>query len=446
MQVLYNGEYREFDPSGDPQYTNIQNGIIARQKYLGLQVGDFKIVVADYDWGIHAPVNHVKCVNCGYEKDIPDLGAFRRGRGAARFCDCGKPKREEKPRVKKVDVKVGETYGNFRVVKFEHKRGYRVECLTCGKQKWESRRSIVEGTVYCNHLITNDYSDPKYIGKRVGSLTSIRRERDKMLFLCDCGTEVWLRPGDVFRQGAVTSCGRYDCEYRRKNLTDSNKTRKKGLTFEFECADEIAQQGFEVEMTPSSGDYGVDFFGVIDGERVAFQCKRLKTESVVHAVQEVYAGGRYYDCCKFVVVSPSGFSYPAELMAQKLGVQLERSLESFKLKSLAENKIPTQKIQTFSGTKLVWEIDGVSKPVQEWCEEHGISRSAVIRRIKMGMSIKEALSAPKYGSKLDIEIDGVKKSKQEWCDEYGISPQLYDYRIKYSGLTPIEALTKPKTR
>ena len=160
----------------------------------------------------------------------------------------------------------------------------------------------------------------------------------------------------------------------------------------------------------------------------------------------MYAGGRYYDCRKFVVVSPSGFSSSAEMMASKLGVQLEKDLQCFHLNSLEENLIKTQRMQTTSGRAVVWEIDGVSKRAQQWCDEHEVSRSCVTKRLQQGMDLKTALTTPKKqgSSTVIIEINGVCKTKQEWCDDYGISPQLYDYRVKYSKLSPVEALSKEK--
>lgn len=56
------------------------------------------------------------------------------------------------------------------------------------------------------------------------------------------------------------------------------------------------------------------------------------------------------------------------------------------------------------------------------------------------------MATPRHvNAKQMIEIDDVIKPKQEWCAQYGISPQLYDYRIKYSKLSPKEALTRGKS-
>lgn len=296
-----------------------------------------------------------------------------------------------------------------------------------------------------------NYDDPQYIGIKVGSLTSLGRGSGKMFrFRCDCGAEIEYLPKDVFRVDNIKSCGRPDCQYHRYWLKRGNEKRLSGIAFEKECATEMENQGYSTEITVETGDYGVDFFATVNEERVAFQCKKLKKPSMVKSVQEVYAGGRYYDCTKFVVVSPSGFSNSAEVMASKLGVQLETDLRNFRLKSLIENRIETQRITSFSGRKLLWEIDGILKPAEEWCAEYEISRAAVVSRMKThNVDLKTALTMPRYSlhaRRATVDIDGVVKTKQEWCDEYGISPQLYDYRIKYSGLSPIEALTKEKAR
>lgn len=340
---------------------------------------------------------------------------------------------------------VGEQVGLFRLLEYQVGRGFRVECTVCGKQKWATGKEALEKRVRCNHKLTNDYSNPKYDGARVGSLTMVGREGKLFRFRCDCGKEVVRAPSSVFCIDGTKSCGDPKCVHHRLALVGGNDKRIRGLLFEHECAAEIEKQGYPVELTPGTGDYGVDFFAEIDDERVAFQCKRTKVESMIGAVQEVYAGGRYYDCRKFVVVSPSGFTYSAEIMARKLGVQLEKNLQNFRLKALDENLVETQPIISHSGHKLMWEIEGVVKSAEEWCAEYGITRSAVVSRMKRGLDLKTALTKPKYQRGL-IEINGVTKGKQQWCDEYGISPQLFDYRVKYSGVSPLEALTKPRAR
>ncbi len=451
MIVLYNGRMQEYDITRATNWSQVLDGIEYRKSYAGQRVGDFEIVSTDYDWGLKRQVNVARCIHCGIEKEVKNLSAFMRGKGEGQICACQRKKKEKPVAAVKVDYSsyVGQIIGCFSVLAYQAGRGFRVECAECGKQKWAYLVETVEGRVSCNHRVTNDYSNPKYDGMRVGSLVAINREGGrKFRFRCDCGKEIVRPSGEVFRENGVRSCGDPMCMYHRISQLSGDDRRRDGLLFEHECANEMKKQGYSVEMTPGTGDYGVDFFAVVDGERVAFQCKKTKKASMVGAVQEVYAGGRYYDCCKFVVASPSGFTYPAELMAAKLGVQLERDLQNFELKTLKENKIETQKMTTHSGRKLMWEIDGVSKSAQEWCDEYGISDTAVKDRVRRGMDLKTALTAQKYGSRrgcITIDIGGITKTKQEWCDEYGISTQLYDYRTKQGGLSPFEALTKSKS-
>ncbi len=450
MFLLYKGEYKEIDITAVPGGQQILEGLEARKECIGQQHGDFEIISVDYDWGERRQVNIARCVLCGSEKEIPNLRDFVRGKGVARLCRCRykkKPSRET-PYISPEQMYrsyVGQTVEGYRLLDYVKGKGFRTECIECGKQKWITGKSTLSGDEQCNHKIIRNYSDAKYMGMRVGHLTVVGKEGELYRFRCDCGTERLRKPGEVFRNETVKTCGREECPYHKAVQKKGNETRQKGITFEKECARILEGQGITVEMTPESGDFGVDFFANVDGERVAFQCKRLKVSSVVRAVQEVYAGGRYYDCSKFVVVSPSGFTYPSELLASKLGVQLEKDLRDFRLKTLKENKIATQRVQTFSSRVLVWEIDGVTKPAEQWCEEYGISRSNVVSRIKKGMDLKAALKTPKYEGK-KMEIEGVLKSKKEWCALYGISPQLFDYRVKYSGLSPKDALTKPKQR
>lgn len=446
MKVLYNGEYREYDVSCDPQSGNILDGLARRKQYLGELVGDFKIVRVDYDWGTHKAVNVARCERCGFAKNIADLAAFRRGKGEGQLCKCRYVKKEKPQKVTYSDY-VGQTANGFRLLSFEKGRGFRVECAECGKQKWASATAALRGVVRCNHRITATYDD-SLIGEKYGHLTAVERVGKFFRFRCDCGFEKVLRPTDVCR-GMVTTCGRPECEYHQETGVNVNtlEAQKRGFDYEKQIAAVFEKAGYKVIRTPDSGDFGVDVLVEINGEKWAFQCKKLKVPAGVSAVTEVYGGGRFYDCTRFCVISPSGFTYQAKQIAAKLGVQLETKSFHFGV-SQEQNaaKLLETSLTKYEGSrKLMWEIDGIVKPAELWCKENGISREAVVRRVKNGMDLKTALTTRKYGGRITITIEGVTKTKQEWCDEYGISPQLYDYRIKYSGLSPIEALTKEKS-
>lgn len=90
-------------------------------------------------------------------------------------------------------------------------------------------------------------------------------------------------------------------------------------------------------------------------------------------------------------------------------------------------------------------MDGITKPLTEWCEEYNIYPETVMQRMESGMDFKSALTHPtgfESISSFIIEIDGVKKNVTEWCKIFGTSRNTAYGRIK-RGLDPIEAVSKP---
>lgn len=106
----------------------------------------------------------------------------------------------------------------------------------------------------------------------------------------------------------------------------SKVDRMSGKEFEDFLSGMFGQKGFSVELTPPSGDYGVDLIlsHVVTGQRIAVQAKRYSPNRLVGiaAVQEVYAGKDYYDCSLALVVTTSDFTPNARAGADKLGVWL----------------------------------------------------------------------------------------------------------------------------
>ena len=451
MVVLYNGDYKDFDVTTNPnweQMLKIQSESYPR--WEGKVYGDFKIVKIEYDWYLSVQRGTVRCIHCGAEKHIKNPTDFRRGKGASQKCACQRQKKEIKapPEYKGEAYRemVGQVAGDFDLLDYVPGKGFRMKCRECGNEVHRSGAEVVRGETVCRHTRPAKYGDD-LIGQKFGHLTVLERKGRYFNCRCDCGFEKVLRPTD-FTNGAVVTCGRPQCEFHieRNGSSDAIKSRARGFEFEHHLQDVFENAGYEVERTPESGDYGVDFIVTINGERWAFQCKKLKVPANTHAVLEVYAGGRYHDCTRFCVVSPSGFSYNAKKCAAKLGVQLETEKFRFNMKkeNYVAEMLETMQHAPLSGSAVLWEVDGVIRPAQEWCNEYGVSKGTVMSRVKNGMNLKDALRKPKYGGRTTIDIDGMVKTKQEWCDEYGISTQLYDYRTKQGGLPPLEALTKPK--
>ena len=95
------------------------------------------------------------------------------------------------------------------------------------------------------------------------------------------------------------------------------------LEFEVLCTQILTAKGYEnVELTPTTGDYGVDIFAEKDGVRWAFQCKYYTNPVGVRAVQEIYSGRDFYHCMVGVVMTNSRFTKNAVTLANELNILL----------------------------------------------------------------------------------------------------------------------------
>lgn len=89
-----------------------------------------------------------------------------------------------------------------------------------------------------------------------------------------------------------------------------------GHEFEFWCADALRKLGYRyVEVTPGSGDQGVDVLAQKDGIKYAVQCKRYNSDLGNKPVQEVYAGKAIYHCHVGVVITNQHFTSGAKQLA-----------------------------------------------------------------------------------------------------------------------------------
>jgi restriction system protein len=125
--------------------------------------------------------------------------------------------------------------------------------------------------------------------------------------------------GIVIIVGAgVAVCARF-----RRHEKSQEVDNMDGFDFEYYCADLLQMNGFtEVEVTRSSGDYGIDILAQKDGVTYAIQCKRYTGLVGVKAVQEAYAGRDYYDRMVGAVLTNQYFTKPAVEAAQKLKILL----------------------------------------------------------------------------------------------------------------------------
>ena len=91
-----------------------------------------------------------------------------------------------------------------------------------------------------------------------------------------------------------------------------------GHDFEYWCADLLRKNGYEnVEVTPGSGDQGIDVLAEKDGIKYAIQCKCYSKDLGNTPVQEAEAGRVFYGCHVGVVMTNRYFTKGAKELAEK---------------------------------------------------------------------------------------------------------------------------------
>jgi len=96
-----------------------------------------------------------------------------------------------------------------------------------------------------------------------------------------------------------------------------------GYQFEAYCAKLLRRNGFHrVEVTRGSGDQGIDILAYKKRKKYGIQCKCYSYYLGNKAVQEAYAGMKFYECDKAVVLTNQYFTNSAVALAEKTDVLL----------------------------------------------------------------------------------------------------------------------------
>ncbi len=98
--------------------------------------------------------------------------------------------------------------------------------------------------------------------------------------------------------------------------------RMTGEQFEIFMEDYFRKQGFKVERTPLSGDYGIDLIIENDFSKIGVQAKCYSNKVTASAVQEVVTGLRHYGLSGGMVVTNNYFQPAAIQLAKDNGITL----------------------------------------------------------------------------------------------------------------------------
>lgn len=92
--------------------------------------------------------------------------------------------------------------------------------------------------------------------------------------------------------------------------------------YEHYCASLLNQNGWNTQVTQSSGDQGVDVIATKNGIKLAVQCKKYNQPVGNKAVQEIYTAKSHIGADYAIVVTNNTYTQSAKELANTTGVKL----------------------------------------------------------------------------------------------------------------------------
>ena len=347
---------------------------------------------------------------------------------------------------------IGRLYGKFEVISYKGYDACKVRCTECGAERRKGVAiSKLRNGIYpeCN-CGKPRYGDPKWIGLRSGHLTVERHEGRYFICKCDCGRERAFLDS-YFANNRYRDCGNPECEFIEEQKKRSLGAKIRGEAYEAIAKAIIESGGYKTKLVAKTGDFGVDIIATDNnGIEIAVQCKsNMKDTTGVDAVQQVYAGGRYYGLERFAVISHSGYSKNAILMAKRLGVYLSDG-RSFvypdDIGKYAKDLVPTYNAAKHPKAQKLYEMNGEKKTLANWAFEYGTHEAYVRKGLKKGLSLENALKYKPRTKVHTYEVNGFIGTLSELCDRFGVVKYPCAlYRIT-NGWSPEDAVLTPKMK
>lgn len=95
--------------------------------------------------------------------------------------------------------------------------------------------------------------------------------------------------------------------------------------FEELVCEHYRKQGYKTEITPLSGDYGIDVFATKGKEKLAIQAKMYGSSTRKinrQCVMELHGAKDYFDCTKAIIATDGTFLTDAIQVAEKLNIDI----------------------------------------------------------------------------------------------------------------------------
>lgn len=120
-------------------------------------------------------------------------------------------------------------------------------------------------------------------------------------------------------------------------LYTSSAIPKNPVEYELMCAEILRTLDWDIHMTPSTGDHGIDVIARKNQQSLAIQCKQYSSPVGNSAVQEVVAGRNHYGLSQSVVVTEAGYTRGARQLAATNNVLLLNSNDLEEIDSILDN-------------------------------------------------------------------------------------------------------------
>ena len=122
--------------------------------------------------------------------------------------------------------------------------------------------------------------------------------------------------------------------------------------FEYLVGEYLKKEGFETEVTPGVGDWGVDVFAEKEGKRYAVQVKMYgdcKSKVNRSMIMELYGVMHYFDCQGAMMIYNGRIMPDAVKVAIKLGIQL-----IYLDQHLLDCPFPENETEAASTFEIIW--------------------------------------------------------------------------------------------
>jgi len=363
------------------QILDMQDGFYSQR--IGTVYGDFRVVDVWYDWKTRRQMWKLECTKCGAVKITHNGRDYRKGKNKGN-CECkastikaDKERRRQEwfTNLPSNPEWIGKTIGAWRIMSYEPQKGWLVECIECGRTVYHPPGRVCgDKPAKCMCQFNyGKYTSMEWVGQKHNHLTIKTYGDTYFTCICDCGRETRVKPTNLL-QGDVKTCGNIDCEYHYEinyQADGLSSERLYGIWYGMKA------RCYNPNST-NYATYGGRGIGIC--EEWFGNYKVFREWSLSHG----YANDLTIDR----IDNDKGYC-PDNCRWTTMEVQLGNKNPPYTFTKRKKRKPYARKHN--------WTINNVTKSVNEWCAEYGLSVPTVMYRVKTkGMTPIEALTAVKH--------------------------------------------------